>query len=284
VFRIGEFSRIAQVSCRLLRYYDELGLLRPGHVDPETGYRSYQAEQLNRLNRILVLRDLGFSLEQIARLLEQHLGADELRGMLRLRQSELERELAEKVARVELIEQRIEDLEAGAVQRGEIVVRAEPAAWILTRRDAYGSFDEARARVAALQAARQARPPLDLGRMLVIQHAPAFEPDELDLEIGFLVEASPDQLPAAPERELLLGEHALRIRLLPKQDRLATIVRVGPPETAHRQAGALAREIEASGYVLDGPNRELFLRGPSPKQAPIVEMQYPIRLRAAAGR
>jgi DNA-binding transcriptional MerR regulator len=283
VFRIGEFSRIAQVSCRLLRYYDELGLLRPEHVEPDTGYRSYEAGQLNRLNRILVLRDLGFSLEQIGRMLEQNLDADELRGMLRLRRAELERELSEQAARLEHIELRIDDLDAGAADRGEIVVRAEPAAWFLARREHYGSFDEARARVGALQAERAARrPPLQLGRMLVIQHAPAFEPDELDLEMGFLVEAGPDTPPVAAERELSLGDVALRLRLLPAHDRLATIVRVGPPETAHRQAGALAREIEASGYTIDGPNRELFLRAPRPNQAPVIEMQYPIRPLAAA--
>ena len=54
MFRIGEFSKIAQVSGRLLRYYDEIGLLIPESIDPETGYRYYSARQLPRLNRILV--------------------------------------------------------------------------------------------------------------------------------------------------------------------------------------------------------------------------------------
>ena len=67
MFRIGEFSRIARVSMRLLRYYDELGLLCPARIDPDNGYRYYSAAQLPQLNRILVLRDLGLSLEQIAR-------------------------------------------------------------------------------------------------------------------------------------------------------------------------------------------------------------------------
>src|SRR5262245_4426371 len=61
MFKIGEFSRIARVSARLLRYYDELGLLKPGVVDATTGYRYYTSSQLLRLNRILVLRDLGFT-------------------------------------------------------------------------------------------------------------------------------------------------------------------------------------------------------------------------------
>ena len=49
MFRIGEFSQIARVSGRLLRYYDSIGLLRPPRIDTDTGYRSYSAGQLERL-------------------------------------------------------------------------------------------------------------------------------------------------------------------------------------------------------------------------------------------
>ena len=59
MFRIGEFSRIARVSARLLRFYDEIGLLTPAHADPQTGYRYYTVTQLAQLNRILVLKDSG---------------------------------------------------------------------------------------------------------------------------------------------------------------------------------------------------------------------------------
>jgi DNA-binding transcriptional MerR regulator len=59
MFRIGDFSRIARVSARLLRFYDEIGLLQPAHVDPQTGYRRYGVAQLAQLNRITVLKELG---------------------------------------------------------------------------------------------------------------------------------------------------------------------------------------------------------------------------------
>src|SRR5262245_24704386 len=72
VFKIGDFSRIARVSCRLLRYYDEIGLLKPGSIERDTGYRYYSASQLPRLNRILVLKELGLSLEEIARVLDSN--------------------------------------------------------------------------------------------------------------------------------------------------------------------------------------------------------------------
>src|SRR6478735_3183129 len=100
MFRIGEFSRIARVSMRLLRYYEELGLLRPVRTDPGNGYRYYSAAQLPQLNRILVLRDLGFSLDQIARALQDGVSAEELRGMLLVRRADIERTLAEEGQRL----------------------------------------------------------------------------------------------------------------------------------------------------------------------------------------
>ena len=82
MFRIGEFAQIAQVSGRQLRFYDQLGLLRPGHIDAQTGYRYYSIRQLPRLNSILALKELGLSLEQIGPLLKEDISAADLRAML----------------------------------------------------------------------------------------------------------------------------------------------------------------------------------------------------------
>jgi DNA-binding transcriptional MerR regulator len=93
MFSIGEFARLGAVSIRTLRHYDEIGLLPPAEVDPVTGYRSYSAKQLRQLNRIVALKDLGLTLGQIRQLLDG-ITVAELRGMLLLRQAQLERELA----------------------------------------------------------------------------------------------------------------------------------------------------------------------------------------------
>lgn len=85
MLKIGEFSRLAFVPVKTLRYYDDIGLLKPVHVDQWTGYRYYSVEQLPRLNRILALKGLGLSLEQIGQLLDDDLPAEQIRGMLRLK-------------------------------------------------------------------------------------------------------------------------------------------------------------------------------------------------------
>src|ERR1041384_8327488 len=95
MFKIGEFSKLVQVSVPTLRYYDQVGLLKPVKVDNLTGYRYYSASQLPRLHRILALKGLGFSLEQIGAVLDEGLTPEQIRGMLRLRHAQLSQHLAE---------------------------------------------------------------------------------------------------------------------------------------------------------------------------------------------
>jgi DNA-binding transcriptional MerR regulator len=81
MFSIGEFARHGRVSVRMLRHYDAIGLLRPASVDSDSGYRFYQAGQLAELNRIIALKDLGFTLGQVQAILAEQVSAAELRGM-----------------------------------------------------------------------------------------------------------------------------------------------------------------------------------------------------------
>ena len=55
MFRIGEFSKLMQVSIRMLRYYDEKEILKPAEIDSWTGYRMYSVDQIPILNKIIAL-------------------------------------------------------------------------------------------------------------------------------------------------------------------------------------------------------------------------------------
>lgn len=92
MFKIGDFSQLTRVPVSTLRYYADRGLLEPAHTDPYTSYRYFTLDQLP-LNRILALKDLGLSLEEITFLLDGELSAEQLRGMLRLKQAELSEEI-----------------------------------------------------------------------------------------------------------------------------------------------------------------------------------------------
>src|SRR3972149_2439661 len=124
MFRIGDFSKFSRVSVRMLRHYDELGLLKPARVDARTEYRYYSADQLPRLHRILTLQDLGFSLEQIRKLLPRNISAEELRGMLLLKRAELQDKMEADVERLARIEGRIEQIAPGESAPYDVVLRS----------------------------------------------------------------------------------------------------------------------------------------------------------------
>jgi DNA-binding transcriptional MerR regulator len=111
MLKIGDFARLSNVSVRTLRYYDDLGLIAPARVDELTGYRYYSIDQLPRLNRLLALKDLGFSLDQIARVLIEGVTHAQLRGMLVLKRAEVEDLLSEEQRRLERIEARLREIE-----------------------------------------------------------------------------------------------------------------------------------------------------------------------------
>ena len=128
MFTIGDFASHGRVSVRMLRHYDAIGLLRPAAVDPASGYRWYEAGQLARLNRLVALKDLGFTLEQVRSILDEKVSVEELRGMLRLRQAELQARIAGDTARLAQVEARLRIIEReGLMPADEVQVKRIPA-------------------------------------------------------------------------------------------------------------------------------------------------------------
>ena len=131
---IGDFARIGQVSVRMLRHYDRIGLLRPDHVDAWTGYRSYDPRQLDRLNRVIALKELGFTLADVASILDDDLSGDELRGMLRMRQTQLAADHAAATARLAGVEHRLHLIEKeNQMSDQEYVIKEVPALRLAAR-------------------------------------------------------------------------------------------------------------------------------------------------------
>jgi DNA-binding transcriptional MerR regulator len=95
---IGQFARLSGLSIGALRHYDGAGLLRPAHTDPETGYRRYRRDQLERAHRIRRLRDLDIGLEELRAVLDAKVGDEaallvEHRGRLEARSWQLQRRM-----------------------------------------------------------------------------------------------------------------------------------------------------------------------------------------------
>ncbi len=273
MFRIGEFSRIARVSSRLLRFYDETGLFVPVHADSETGYRYYKADQLALLNRILVLKELGFDLSQVRAMLDANISVAQLHAMLLQRREDVEKSLAIESQRLRHIETRILQLETeGIFSAEDVVIQSEPAHQYLSLRRVVASFEAARALIGELRTLAQTILPKGLPRRLVaVAHSQHFETDEIDVEFGYTFdEVLNDALPHSTQ---------LRLREIEAVERMAVCVRVGLPEHSHLITGKIGRYLEATGDTLAGPSREVFLQPPDTEKMheAVVEMQFPIK-------
>ena len=158
MLKIGEFSKLAQVSVKTLRYYDELGLLRPDWVDRYTGYRYYALQQLPRLNRILALRELGFSLVQIAHLLREDLPPSELQRLMKLRQVELEHQVQAEQARLARVAARLRQIELeGRQPRYEVLVKPVQPCQVAGIRDTIAGYGDIGSLVGELRSYLQGR-------------------------------------------------------------------------------------------------------------------------------
>src|SRR4051794_14619042 len=128
MFTIGDFAGLGRVSVRMLRHYDAIGLLRPAHVDPHSGYRYYTAAQLRVLNRVIALKDLGFTLHQVGSMIEDKVEPGELRGMLRLRRAELAEQVERDAARLAQVDARLRLIETeGHMNTGDVLLKQLPA-------------------------------------------------------------------------------------------------------------------------------------------------------------
>jgi DNA-binding transcriptional MerR regulator len=275
MFRIGEFAQIAQVSGRQLRFYDQLGLLQPAHVDQQTGYRYYTIRQLPRLNSILALKDLGLSLEQIGPLLDREMSPAELRSMLTLKRAQLERSLQEEEARLRHIESRIAQIDReGKADGFDVIVKSTPPTPFLAVNCGCDNMDEVMrmVRTVAEEGTRQIRPALR--DKLVVVARNDVDAEKLDLDIGFsLTRPSNTSVRIA-------GDLVLRATELPAIETMATVVRPGTNAESHTSFGTVGRWIEANHYEIAGPCREIFLEpitGPPGFEGALVEIQFPVR-------
>jgi DNA-binding transcriptional MerR regulator len=273
MFRIGDFSRIARVSGRLLRYYDSIGLLSPRRIDPATSYRYYTADQLGQLNRILALKDLGLSLDQVARLMRDDITPAEIRGMLLLKKAELEQTLSEEAARLRHIESRLLQIdEQGGLKDYDVILKSVAAQPYLSMRRTFAGMGDVVAALRNIVRAVPSRVSDNLrGDLTVIAYSD-FDDENLDLEIGFVLKGEPARAIKVPAIDLTLNE-------LPGADRLATLVRGGPADQSHIAFGALGLWMEANQYRIDGPSREVFLELPfqrADQENSVMEIQFPV--------
>lgn len=274
MFRIGEFSKIAQVPASLLRYYDDIGLFTPINSNPDTGYRYYSIQQLTQLNRILALKDLGLSLEQVKRLLEDEVSPDEIRGMLTLKKAQIEQTIQTEAIRLRAVESRLQQIERkGTFQDDDVVLKSLPAQPFFSLRFTFKDVAEIFASISEMnQIVHQQIKAKSLGRFVVVIHSEFYEEKNLDLEVGFLLNHHLDITLS------LSNNTSMTVRELPSVETAVTAVRFGGPENGHLCYSAIGTWAETHQYKLIAPGREIFIVPPKPghESEMVTEIQFPV--------
>lgn len=271
MFKIGDFSKLCRVQTSALRYYDELGLLRPAQTDPLTGYRYYTAEQLPRLNRILALKDLGLSLDQIKLVLDEPLSADELRGMLRLKQSEIQQRVDEEQARLIRVAARLKQIEQeGKMPTQEIVIKKIEPQFVLAIRQIIALPSGVADVMTEAFTTIMPMGVQPVGAPIAIFYDEEFKPTDLDFELAIPVGAS-----VAPSIALSNGR-ALTTRTLDAVEEAACIIHHGTFDEITNSYAAMGQWIVSNGYRIAGASREVYLTAPDEQGRSITEIQYPV--------
>lgn len=270
MLKISEFSQVARVTVKALHLYDRLGLLKPARVDTWTGYRFYTLQQLPRLNRILVLKELGFSLEEIRSLLAEDPPPAEMRGMLRLKRAELERQVAEGRERLARVEARLRQIEReGTPPAYDVALKEVTPMTVASARSVeptHASFIRFSYEVPGLIARSGV---CAIGPTLTLFYHQEFREHNFNIEVA---------VPVVPGTVLDLpttGGQRVQVRELGGVPRVAYCIWTGGDDPLINAYMALGAWIAENGYRVVGPAREIYLHG-ADTDAPVFEIQYPL--------
>lgn len=261
---IGEFSKICRVSTKTLRYYDQIGLLKPGHVGRDSGYRYYEVSQLKDMLLISRLKQYQFSLPEIAAVMAKN-DNRYLAGLIRAKQEELKKRLDHQEYVLRLMERDVEKIErCEDIMESRYVIRTtrvEPKnIYSIRKKIGLKEFESAFGELCAGLEKNRLKP---VGPFLAVYHDEDFNPESADIEVGAMVSA----------------DKGGNIRKLdPGLCCFAT--HVGPYDDFTSCYTALTEWIEKEGYAVSGPPFELYVKGCESNAAPseyVTEIYFPIR-------
>lgn len=253
-YQIGEFAELSGVSAKTLRFYDEIGLLRPASVDARTGYRHYLPRQLEELASILALKNLGVSLAQVRQLIAKRGSASERKILL----NELKRSVEQSI---EAAAQSLNWINAALEELGErqspiaVIVKRRPPVPIASLRVKLNNYAEV---VGFERELSKVLPSRCVGPMRGVLWHSCADSGSLEAEpFVLLTKPLPANLPCERKQ---LPEATLACAYSNLDD-----------ESAEQAYRAIRRWMNVRGYRLAGPKRELYL-------GEMLEIQFPLTL------
>jgi len=268
VFKIGEFSKLTQVSIRMLRYYDETGLLKPAEIDKFTSYRLYSSEQIPVLNKIIFLRDLGFNVSEISVALNGW-SNEYITNLLDNKHFEIQNSIKAEQNKLSKIELAKRDIQQEKIKTHyNVSIKAIPSYQVLSLRRVVSDYHaESALWQELLDFAKNHKIAL-LGNDFSIYHDPDYKENDVDIEICSTV------------AQMGIDTDAFTFRHTEPVPIMASTMVYGHFENiAGAYIGFAGWLEEHSQYQMGEHSRQIVHRGPWNEENPdkwLTEMQIPL--------
>jgi len=277
MLKIGEFSRITQVSIKTLRFYNQIGLLEPDHIDKFTGHRYYSLEQLPRVNLILALKAMGLALEQIQDVVAGDLTDQQLEMMLAIKKAELQQTLLDVNKQIMRLDTRIQFIrQEGQMPNYEVIVKSLTSQRVLSLRQILADGAQIEGLLHEIYVMLKTKGIESAGEWMTLYHHDGFRSEDLDVEIAVSI----GDLDIASVT--LDDERTMSVRVLEGYDTVATTIEQGQKDSWQGSYSALGKWMENHQYELVLPTREVYLTDENDRDGWMVEIQYPITKRISA--
>ena len=250
MFKIGDFSKLARVSIRMLRYYDEVGLFNPAKVDDFTGYRYYSAKQITKLNLIVSLRDMGFNIAEISVAVNEE-SDNRLKEMLSQKRDEAESKIILEQEKLKKINSAIKNLKKERVNMSyNVTLKTVPSYNVVSLRDTIPAHDKEGLLWERLSKYIEKRS-IQCGNVYyATYHEEGYKEDEVDVEVVMDVE------------ELLESDGDFVFKQSEPIKQAVSILVPGDYSNLLPAYNFLGNWIEENGYIIVGKTRQLPIKGP----------------------
>jgi DNA-binding transcriptional MerR regulator len=268
MFRIGLFSKINRITTKTLRHYDEVGLLKPEHIDNFTGYRYYTSEQLPKLHRILALKQMGLSLPDIKKVLKD---TDSIEIILKLRENELKSKIETDKKMLLQVQNYKKMMRGEKIMKYNPVIKSLPEVIVASMSVVVPNYDayfDIVPKMGEEMKRQGAECVTDPEYCFTIYHDGEYKDNDIHVEVCEAV------------KDYCEDSEMVKYKMIDKVNEAVCVLHKGPYSTI-REAYAFAfKWLEENGYYMSEPPRESYIDGIWNKDDEnewLTELQIPVK-------
>ena len=266
MLKIGEFSKLSRVSIRMLRHYDDIGLLKPAEIDNFTGYRYYREDQLFTISRITALKDMGFSLADIVKIIDSYDDKEKMEAFLSERQKELAKLSEETEYKLMLLETARKRLRKEQNMSFDVTVKTIPERYAATVHMVVPHYEDEGMLWAKMAEIKTPLIPADPCLAIAEFFDDEYKDENVEIEVSMTVKGTYEDT------------ENVKFKTLPAVKVASCIVK-GSYDQMGEAYATVVSWIKENGYKMNGPMFNIYHVGPVQTQDPnefVTEACFPI--------